>query len=90
MADTTITFPITGMTCANCASNIERALRKVEGVQKVNVNFAAEEASLSYDDASVKPDWARQKDPGCRIWCCNRLPGDPHYGDDVRQLRPQC
>jgi Cu+-exporting ATPase len=56
MAETTITFPITGMTCASCAANIERALRKVEGIQKVNVNFAAEEASLSYDDASVKPD----------------------------------
>jgi Cu+-exporting ATPase len=41
---------ITGMTCANCASTIERALqRKVPGVQSATVNLATERASVEYD-----------------------------------------
>jgi Cu+-exporting ATPase len=48
MAEPTITLPITRVRCANCAANIERTLRKVEGVQKTNVNFAAEEAAVEY------------------------------------------
>jgi Cu+-exporting ATPase len=41
---------ITGMTCANCASTIERALqRKVPGVRSATVNLATERASVEYD-----------------------------------------
>ena len=32
MADEKIIIPVTGMTCANCALNIERALKKVPGI----------------------------------------------------------
>jgi len=49
MAHQTITLPITGMTCANCALNIERGLKKLDGVKDVNVNFAAEQAAVSFD-----------------------------------------
>lgn len=38
------TLPIIGMSCANCAMNIERTLKRINGVSDVNVNFAAEEA----------------------------------------------
>jgi len=42
-------IPVTGMTCANCAMTIERTLtRKVPGVLKVAVNFAAETAHVEY------------------------------------------
>ena len=41
-----LTLPITGMTCASCAGRVERALRKVPGVQDVSVNLAAEQATL--------------------------------------------
>jgi len=37
------------MTCANCAANIERGLKKLEGVQSTNVNFAAEQAVIAFD-----------------------------------------
>ncbi len=40
----TIELPITGMTCANCALTVGRALRKVEGVLEADVNFATERA----------------------------------------------
>jgi Cu+-exporting ATPase len=37
------------MTCANCASNIERALnKKVPGVMNASVNFATERVTLEY------------------------------------------
>ena len=40
----TLDLAITGMDCVNCAANVERALRKVEGVIDVQVNFASEHA----------------------------------------------
>ncbi|MBA3944535.1 MAG: copper-translocating P-type ATPase [Herpetosiphonaceae bacterium] len=41
-------FPVTGMTCASCQSRIEKALRKVEGVVRANVNLATERAVVEY------------------------------------------
>ncbi|MBW2042560.1 MAG: copper-translocating P-type ATPase [Deltaproteobacteria bacterium] len=53
MAEQRLTFPVTGMTCANCAANIERTLRRTEGVSESNVNFASEQATVSFDDAAL-------------------------------------
>ncbi len=44
----TLDLPITGMTCANCANTVERALKKVEGVVDASVNFASEKATVTY------------------------------------------
>src|SRR5690554_49323 len=44
---------IQGMTCAACAAKIEKALSKMTGVEKVNVNLAMEKASLEYDSSKV-------------------------------------
>ncbi|OQX27189.1 MAG: cation-transporting ATPase PacS [Desulfobacteraceae bacterium IS3] len=54
MTQQKITLPVTGMTCANCASNIERSIKKLKGVAQVNVNFASEEAAVSFDPQEVK------------------------------------
>jgi Cu+-exporting ATPase len=49
VAEATVTFPVTGMSCVNCAMNIERALKKkVPGVLNANVNFAAEQVTVAY------------------------------------------
>ncbi|MGE5839790.1 MAG: heavy metal translocating P-type ATPase, partial [Deltaproteobacteria bacterium] len=56
MADKTITIPVTGMSCANCALTIERTVKKVPGVKAASVNFAAEQASLSFDPDQVQVD----------------------------------
>jgi Cu+-exporting ATPase len=42
----TFNLPITGMTCASCAGRVERALRKVPGVQVATVNLANERAHV--------------------------------------------
>ena len=43
----TLRLPIDGMTCASCATRVERALRKVSGVSDASVNLATETASVS-------------------------------------------
>ncbi len=37
---------IEGMTCSNCAQRVEKALRKLPGVVKADVNFALEKADI--------------------------------------------
>ncbi|MCC7359181.1 MAG: copper-translocating P-type ATPase [Anaerolineales bacterium] len=49
MATKTVTLPITGMTCANCVSTVERNLKKLEGVQTAAVNLASERAAVEFD-----------------------------------------
>jgi Cu+-exporting ATPase len=47
-------MPVTGMTCANCAANIERALnKKVPGVVAASVNFASERVGVEYVPGAV-------------------------------------
>ncbi len=42
-------IPVTGMTCANCAMNVERALKKgVPGILNASVNFATERVYIEY------------------------------------------
>ena len=44
---------ITGMTCASCATTIEKGLSKLPGVSQVNVNLASEKASIEYEPSKV-------------------------------------
>nr|HMN63289.1 cation transporter [Anaerolinea sp.] len=44
-----ITMPVTGMTCANCAATIERNVRKLPGISIANVNLANEKLSVEFD-----------------------------------------
>ncbi|WP_319525058.1 heavy metal translocating P-type ATPase [uncultured Desulfosarcina sp.] len=53
MASQTLTLPISGMTCANCAMNISRGLNKLPGVDEANVNFAAQQAAVTFDPKTV-------------------------------------
>ncbi|MGA9192756.1 MAG: heavy metal translocating P-type ATPase, partial [Anaerolineales bacterium] len=46
-------LPITGMTCANCVSTVEKGLKKVDGVTDAVVNLALERATVTYDASKV-------------------------------------
>jgi len=48
-------LPIEGMTCASCATRVERKLNKLDGVS-ATVNYATERASVSFDGASLDPE----------------------------------
>ncbi|MBW2449968.1 MAG: copper-translocating P-type ATPase [Deltaproteobacteria bacterium] len=54
MTEQKFTLPITGMTCANCAANIERGVKKLKGVADASVNFAAENAAVSFDPQQLQ------------------------------------
>lgn len=47
-------LPITGMDCANCATAVERNIKKVPGVDQVNVNLTTERATFEYESNSGK------------------------------------
>lgn len=47
------TLEVSGMTCAACASRIERGLSKLSGVDKANVNFAIETASVEFSNENT-------------------------------------
>src|SRR5215213_4969294 len=55
MTTKNLTLPVTGMTCASCASRIERGLKKVAGVETAQVNLASEHATIAYDPQQVQP-----------------------------------
>jgi Cu+-exporting ATPase len=48
VATGSVTLPIKGMSCANCAERIEKALKQVEGVLDANVNLATERATVRF------------------------------------------
>lgn len=50
------TFKITGMTCSACAARIERAMKKLDGVEEAAVNFAAEKLYVTYNEENVSED----------------------------------
>ena len=49
-------FPITGMTCASCATSVESMLKAQVGVVKSGVNFANSTASVEYIPGIAHPE----------------------------------
>ncbi len=49
-----VSIPIEGMTCAACASRIERVVGKLEGISVASVNFATEKATVRYNPSKVR------------------------------------
>jgi Cu+-exporting ATPase len=45
----TLDLGVDGMTCASCVNRVERALKKVPGVQEATVNLATESARVTYE-----------------------------------------
>jgi Cu+-exporting ATPase len=57
VAQAMMELPITGMTCASCVRNVERAISKQPGILSVNVNLATEKARVTYLPGQVRrPD----------------------------------
>lgn len=50
----TLNFKISGMHCASCASNSQRKLNKVVGVDSAEVSYASEEACVVFDPKMTK------------------------------------
>ena len=50
-----ITLGVSGMTCSACALNIEKVLKKREGVDTVAVNLELGRAKVSFDSSLISP-----------------------------------
>jgi Cu+-exporting ATPase len=48
-----LTIPVTGMTCAACATRVQRKLERGAGVQAAAVNFGTERATVTYDPGAT-------------------------------------
>jgi len=46
-------FPVTGITCAACASSVESILGHTDGVKNASVNFASSSVLVEYDATLV-------------------------------------
>ncbi len=53
-ADSSVTIPIGGMSCAACAQRVEKAVKKLDGVNSASVNFATEKATVVYEPQKVR------------------------------------
>lgn len=47
------TYKISGMTCSACAARIERAMKKLDGMEEANVNFASEKLYVTYKENNL-------------------------------------
>ena len=69
----TKTFKMQDLDCANCARKMEDAIRKLDGVAEIHVNFLTQKMILTADDArfdeivkeAVKQ--IRRVDPDCSV-----------------------
>lgn len=52
-APKTVTLSVPGMTCSACPITVKKALTKVNGVSKVDVEFEKREAVVTFDDAKT-------------------------------------
>ena len=66
-------FKIEDLCCANCAAKLERAIEKIEGVEKVSLNFIAEKLTIEAEEDKFECimkeciKLAKRIEPDCRI-----------------------
>ena len=46
-------FDITGMTCSACSAHVEKSVRKLGGINSVNVNLLKNSMVVEYDENTV-------------------------------------
>jgi mercuric ion binding protein len=58
--DKTVTLSVPGMYCEMCPATVSKALKKVDGVEKVAASFETKEAVVTFDDAKTDVDALRK------------------------------
>jgi mercuric ion binding protein len=52
-AQQTVTLAVPGMSCAACPITVKKALSKVDGVDKAEVDYDKRQATVTFDDAKT-------------------------------------
>ena len=55
-----MTFPVVGMSCAACASRVDKTLNRQDGVTAATVNYAAATAQVEFDPGKCSPESLRE------------------------------
>lgn len=53
------TFPVTGMSCAACASSVESMLNSTEGVKSASVNYASSSVLVEYNPSTAPENFKK-------------------------------
>jgi P-type Cu+ transporter len=69
MARKTVILPVTGMSCANCAAGIDKALAGLEGIVEAGANFASERVQVTFetDQVNLKTIISKIQDLGFNV-----------------------
>ena len=51
----TVKLKITGMTCAGCSNHVTQALKNVDGVIKIDLEYPGDVATIEYDSKKTTP-----------------------------------
>ncbi len=51
-----IVFAIRGLTCASCAIDVGRALRKIPGIAEININYMVNKGYVEFEPARITWD----------------------------------
>jgi Cu+-exporting ATPase len=54
--ETSVTIPVSGMTCAACQARVQRALERAEGVEIASVNLMTNAAQVTFDQTVTTPE----------------------------------
>ena len=50
------TYDVSGMSCSACSAAIERAVGKLDGVSRCEVNLLANKMTVDYDETTLNSD----------------------------------
>lgn len=87
-----VSIDIEGMTCASCVARVEKALRKVPGVDSASVNFATERATVHSASGETAPLLAAIEKAGYGAKVtpsahAHSAGGHQHHDEDAAGLR---
>ena len=54
--ETSVTIPVSGMTCAACQARVQRALERADGVGAASVNLMTNAAQVTFDERVTSPE----------------------------------
>ncbi len=80
MAETLI--PVDGLLTVHCARNVEAALKRLPGVQRVDANYLNSTASVHYDEQQVSLEQIRQVVQDCGYVCREETAHQEHAPHD--------
>ena len=56
----TLNLPVTGMSCAGCASSVEESVADLPGVKEALVNYASQTIKVTYSPEIIQPEILKQ------------------------------